>query len=386
MGRAKRRRQESERLQTAGRARRSRLALATLALLVAGVGIAAAAASTDGNGAIATVDPPAATSPAPPTPRTAVLPAGVMHSSETEGNDAPVEVFIGGDRLWKPSTLNEALKGEREFDLEGQLVDPRKVRNEYHGLLGGIEGVTRDKVDICLEPPTRGPEQDDVVQVLDMGVEPPLGTHERFATVGSLQGGTKIRFQYEVYDVVRTGAGQFELRWVDSQWGRVRRTWKSTTDTIVDLTYRTADGKEITLSGTVEHPFFVPAVDDFVAMSRLTTGTVLETDDGTVATVTSSSVRHGEFEVYGFDVEGHNTYFVGGSSDNPGVLVHNRSWMRPSGWRLPSKRYGTWANAKKVGDSDFVLNRRTARSLSLPEGTRTSSHSHISRRTSGSQA
>ncbi|MFT5458608.1 MAG: hypothetical protein ACI9K2_005116 [Myxococcota bacterium] len=80
----------------------------------------------------------------------------------------------------------------------------------------------------------------------------------------------------------------------------------------------------LTRSGTPNHPFWVPAVRDYVPLGKLEVGTVLHVQGGGEAILVSKAWRQGEFEVFDFEVEGlHNFYVRGEGSDGAGVLVHN---------------------------------------------------------------
>ena len=102
------------------------------------------------------------------------------------------------------------------------------------------------------------------------------------------------------------------------------------------------DGSSDRLTGTPNHPFWVPAVRDYVPLGKLEVGTVLHVQGGGEAILVSKTWRQGEFaaersdvgespersagtvRVFDFEVEGlHNFYVRGEGSDAAGVLVHN---------------------------------------------------------------
>lgn len=110
--------------------------------------------------------------------------------------------------------------------------------------------------------------------------------------------------------------------------GRVTRTFIRQASAVIDLTIRTAnrDEDEI-LTGTADHPFFVPELADYVMMGKLVPGTELLTIDGSLARVISLRLRHGRFDVFNFGVEGEHNYFALGSTDPPSaILVHNQTF------------------------------------------------------------
>jgi len=104
----------------------------------------------------------------------------------------------------------------------------------------------------------------------------------------------------------------------------VEETYLRQAAELVDLTVAGADGAEQVISGTPEHPFYVPAAKDYVAMGQLTPSTVLQTASGGTVTVKSSTRRAGQFDVYNFKVPGEHNYYVA-AADGSGcwVLVHN---------------------------------------------------------------
>lgn len=92
---------------------------------------------------------------------------------------------------------------------------------------------------------------------------------------------------------------------------------------VVDLAVESDEGTS-TITGTPEHPFYVPERDAYVGMGELTPGMVLRSEsNGHSVRVVSSRRRTGEFQVYNLEVRAQHNYFVAASSSDPGVLVHN---------------------------------------------------------------
>ncbi|MCK5940959.1 MAG: hypothetical protein KAI24_03225 [Planctomycetes bacterium] len=106
---------------------------------------------------------------------------------------------------------------------------------------------------------------------------------------------------------------------------RVVRTFAKRAEALVDLTVQySGSGRSYVLSGTPEHPFYVPELGEYVAMGELEAGAILRTTDGITARVVSSRLRRGEFDVFNFEVEGEHNYFVSPPmSEEVGILVHN---------------------------------------------------------------
>ena len=107
---------------------------------------------------------------------------------------------------------------------------------------------------------------------------------------------------------------------------RVARAYVRESGSLVDVDVRYAlDGKVRRITGTPEHPFYLPAVGDYIALSRLTPGMELRTSDGRSAHVVATRVRSGPFTVFNIEVERAHNYFVASAdSGGSGVLVHNR--------------------------------------------------------------
>lgn len=107
--------------------------------------------------------------------------------------------------------------------------------------------------------------------------------------------------------------------------GDVSNAFSRSADVLVDLTVRYLDGGgEHVITGTPDHPFYLPATHSYVALGALPEGAILLTRDGVAARVESASSRLGHFVVYNFAVAKEHNYFVLGSNDPPsGVLVHN---------------------------------------------------------------
>jgi hypothetical protein len=144
---------------------------------------------------------------------------------------------------------------------------------------------------------------------------------------------------------------------------------------VIDAEIEHADGTKDTLTGTPNHPFWVPAVRDYVPLGKLEVGTELHVQGGGEAVLVSKTWRQGEFEVFDFEVEGlHNFYVRGEGSDAAGVLVHN-STAKGGTYKLIdpeaggvkrtgrtndlARREGEHARSADTSDLDFQVDRRT---------------------------
>ena len=119
--------------------------------------------------------------------------------------------------------------------------------------------------------------------------------------------------------------------------GLVYETYVAVTDAPLDLTLQ-VDGEIFTITTTPEHPFYIPATEEFVPAGSLTVGMCFAVAEGE-ATVELVDIqqRHEPTVVYNFHVLGAQNYFVQVGPDQPAVLVHNRK-MRPAGWKPKPKK------------------------------------------------
>lgn len=105
----------------------------------------------------------------------------------------------------------------------------------------------------------------------------------------------------------------------------VSKTSVRTSNSLIELTIADDAGNEYVIGGTAEHPFYVPAIEKYVALGDLTKGTILKTSDGTLAVVENLRSLTGSFEVYNFTVTRTHNYFVASIDGGPMTLVHNAS-------------------------------------------------------------
>ncbi|WPB79530.1 polymorphic toxin-type HINT domain-containing protein [Archangium violaceum] len=244
--------------------------------------------------------------------------AQTLSTLPTPSPEETVQVFNARKGTWEPGL-------PRDVQPEGELIHAGRLMRR-HGTTGALEwlhGVDVARLadaDATYEPKAehRFPTGDDVVYVTGK-----QGHHAVLAHVGP---GQKLTFQGRLYETkADASTGGLLLRFTGTTLNRVTQTFQRRTDTLVELTVRYgATGREDTLSGTPEHPFFVPAAGDYIAMGRLAPGTVLLTPDGSEATVVTTTTHPGDAEVFNFEVEQAHNYFVSApGSDGPGVLVHN---------------------------------------------------------------
>jgi len=79
---------------------------------------------------------------------------------------------------------------------------------------------------------------------------------------------------------------------------------------------------------TVEHPFYVPAQNDFVPAGQIKAGDHLISHDGELVQVDAVHSTAEVTTVYNLQVADHHTYFVGGTIWGWDVWVHNANYQR----------------------------------------------------------
>jgi pretoxin HINT domain-containing protein len=253
-------------------------------------------------------------------PATRGAPPASLAELPPPGPDERVLVFHRRTGTWHEGRAGDVAKG-------GELVHAGRLLRVSRALgalqwIRDVDVAKLGEADATYDPAVahRPPEADDVVYVLGEA-----GYHARLAGV---RPGERVAFQGRVYETREAPGGALEVRDTGTQRNRVTRTYTRRSATLVDLTLRYGDGRgEATLVGTPEHPFFVPARGGYVPMGELAPGTVLQTTDGSAATVAARSERSGDFEVHNLEVEHAHNYFVSPpGSVEPGVLVHNATY------------------------------------------------------------
>ena len=198
------------------------------------------------------------------------------------------------------------------YNSDGRRTDPllvpRLTSATYHIAL------TVDDIAAPADGTVRTPGNHDLVGILDDDLVLQYG--QPLSTVAP---GTHVCFQGKVY-IVLAGPFPGALALVDTGTvlRKVARTFVHPATQLVDLTLRSPDGKPTTVTGTPNHPFYVPALCGYVPMGDLAPGMVLQTTNG-AATVETVHVRACESTVYNFEVEGAHNYYVADLR----VLVHN---------------------------------------------------------------
>jgi Pretoxin HINT domain len=231
------------------------------------------------------------------------------------GPDEEVLTFHAGRFEWKPSRLKEVAP-EGEFLWKNGLYRVRGSARLLE-LVPELDVKKLPEADRSYDPSkVRDPVPNDVVWV--------MGENARHSTVKTLKAGEKFAFQGRVFETKLSPDGQMMAGYSGQQLNRVTNTFVKKTDTLIDLTVRNADtGVETVITGTPEHPFFVPSQKNYVALGELTPGTTLLSESGANVTVLQSETRHGDFEVFNLEVENQHNYFVSSPNGGEPLLVHN---------------------------------------------------------------
>ncbi|MEN0067140.1 MAG: RHS repeat-associated core domain-containing protein [Myxococcota bacterium] len=230
--------------------------------------------------------------------------------------DEVVQVYDARTGDWSEALGAELEVGDMWFD-DGRLLRWTDDGVEDRGE-ATVEELTEADATWTAEAATRVPGTDDWVLVIG---EADQAGHWK---LGAVEAGERFAFQGRVFETADAdGDGLIEVRSTGDVLGRVYETHVRQSDVVIDLVVTRPGGSE-TITGTPEHPFWVPEVGDYVAMADLEVGTVLRTVGGGEARVASMNRREGDFEVFNFEVEGsHNYYVRAPAGDGDGVLVHN---------------------------------------------------------------
>ena len=258
---------------------------------------------------------------------------------EIPAADEVVQVYDARTGDWSEAVRAELEVGDTWLD-DGRLHRWTDAAVEDRGA-AAFEDLAEADATWTAEAATRVPSTDDWVLVLgdadEAGAAPGVspggaGTAASDSSresghwkLGAVEAGERFAFQGRVFDTADAdGDGLIEVRPTGDVLGRVVNTFVRMAPEVIDADIEYADGSTDTLTGTPNHPFWVPAVRDYVPLGELKVGTVLHVQGGGEAILVSKTWRQGDFEVFDFEVAGlHNFYVRGPGGDAAGVLVHN---------------------------------------------------------------
>jgi len=237
--------------------------------------------------------------------------------SRAPAADGEVLAYVAKTATWEPAVVKDLSHG-REFQHDGRFyrVDKHgESRMNPHIPLSTLAATDR----LPEGDRERFPQASDVVRFLNGSA------HVRFDRMGTLRAGSRLLFQGILYEGVAdpTSPTGISIKKTDLRLSKVTQTFKRKTDALVDLVITDESGHSSTITGTAEHPFFVPEIDAYVPMGELLPGMVLETGDQGVVTVVEATRRAASADVYNIEVEGAHNYFVAADEQMPPVLVHN---------------------------------------------------------------
>jgi hypothetical protein len=242
----------------------------------------------------------------------------------TTNGTVPIEDITSGNTVWCCDT-DHRLADEVICWKSDSSTSPASASSGQTDVQGSTDSIYG-------KASYRSPTSADLVRVIDDNMRT-----GRQAVLSTLQPGTRVCFQGRAYDLsAGKSTGMMLLTDTGIVLSGVGRTFKRTADTLVDLRIRSSGGRESVISGTPEHPFYVPAVNDYVGMGELAVGTVLQTANGGTVTVVACEKRNGSFQVYNFEVREQHNYYI----SDWAVLVHNQSKRVPT-----SKLRGAWEDA-----------------------------------------
>jgi RHS repeat-associated protein/uncharacterized repeat protein (TIGR01451 family) len=190
--------------------------------------------------------------------------------------------------------------------------------------------------------------------------------------VWSLDEGRHLRLQQALGQHVAFGGRIWEvreevdgpsLRSTDQVLGRVVSTSRRLVSEVVTLTLEEQGGSLSTLTGTPEHPVWVPHKNGYVPLWDIAIGDGLRAEDGSRAVVVDKTRHYGDFEVFNVEIEGAHNYFAGTSK--AGFLQHNGAFKPPKGYNWGDT--GEFANV--CGAVADKFKKKGARCTIRPKGT-----------------
>ena len=226
-----------------------------------------------------------------------------------------VSVFDTRQARWRPGYAASIEPGD-EFLRDGQLWLATSQEWQAQGD-ASVDDFWMADATASFNTPVRLPEAADWVLLLGDSGET---GHRRLREVS---GGERVAFGGWVFEVERDTLG-LAVRRTGLVLSRVLDTFVRDSTAVVDASIAYDDGSLEVITGTPEHPFWVPKLQRWVPLGELVEGTELHVDSGAGAILVSSTWRQGDFTVYNFEVEGTHNYFVRApGSESAAVLVHN---------------------------------------------------------------
>jgi len=282
----------------------------------------------------------------------AILPVALLGACDVQAapsDGTSVEVFDGRTATWSTTTVESTQPGD-EVHFDGHLYLAHHSGLVSQGstdrdALADAEAVFTDTGGDVHEP------LDANTWVWVLGTEQDPAHHLRLMDLPRQQS-TRFAWGGRVYEVHGLGSSAqvVEVQPTGEVLTRVRAPHQRVATSVYDLMVTFATGEVDEISGTEEHPFWVPSTSTWVALSELTPGTVIQTESGGQAQVMELSERPHTHKqaagvpVFNFEVaadrwpELHNYFVRGVDGDGPGVLVHNGCGQTSRGARREAMR------------------------------------------------
>jgi len=241
---------------------------------------------------------------------------------ELPSDVAVVKVYDARTGAWEHITVGDLEVGD-EVLHSGHLLRVTWEGVEDRGF-AEIEQLREADATWTVDRVTSVPDSDDWVLVLGDDAE---AGHWRLQC---LTIGVRFAFRGRVFETAVVD-GELAFRATEQVLAEVVQTFKRmVANEVLDLQVAFPDGEKAIITGTHDHPFFVPALDRYLPLGELEPGTVLLTSANGEAVVVDVARRMGDFEVFNIEVAEAHTYFVRGAGIKlPGVLVHNKPMGNP---------------------------------------------------------
>jgi len=238
-------------------------------------------------------------------------------AAERPSDVAVVQVYDARTGAWYKDVGAELEVGDTFVD-DGRVLRVTEAGVEERGE-AGFEDLANADATWAAGAARRMPEGDDWVLVLGDGDD---AGHWQLSKVAP---GERFAFQGRVFDTDDADAdGHLEVRASELVVSRVVQTFERQSDTVIDAEILYEDGSVEVLTGTPEHPFYVPALNEWLPLGELAEDTELHVESGAGAILIGKTWRQGDFTVYNFEVENQHNYLVRApESASAAVLVHN---------------------------------------------------------------
>ena len=258
--------------------------------------------------------------------------------------DATVLRFDVRTSSWDPAPLSAVALGEEWRDGDDVFVRT----SDGDALVGQISAQELAKADQTWSGLATSPASNGWVRT--------YGDAVRHVRLTEMKPGDRFVYGGRIFET-RGGSAVEAIRATGEVIERVVGTHRRVAPGVFDAVVEHADGTRETLTATPEHPFYVPALGDYVELGDLEVGTVLLEAGGGEARLVSKAWREEMTEVFNFEVERTHNYFVRGPGGSTGILVHNscRGRIQAQGKNLEVSRSWSQADPPTVAEGKAML-------------------------------